>query len=171
MDATVQFLTQHGTIMLFLIVLAEQVGLPIPALPMLIAAGALVGTDQMNLATAVGVSILAALLGDQLWFELGRRLGRRSWAGSAESRSNRLSCVRRTEALLRPSRRSFADGRQVYSRLEYDCTTARRHCGSLECRSTSCTTALGRFSGQVPALVSAWCSATNSSWHSRWLQT
>ena len=46
MDATIQFLTQHGTIMLFLIVLAEQVGLPIPALPMLIAAGALVGARQ-----------------------------------------------------------------------------------------------------------------------------
>lgn len=97
MDATVQFLTQHGTIMLFLIVLAEQVGLPIPALPILIAAGALVGTDQMNLATAVGVSILAALLGDQLWFELGRRLGRAVLNWLCRVSLEPTACVRRTE--------------------------------------------------------------------------
>ena len=100
MDATIQFLTQHGTIMLFLIVLAEQVGLPIPALPILIAAGALVGTDQMNLATAVGVSILAALLGDQVWFELGRRRGRQVLGWLCRISFEPLSCVRRTEAFF-----------------------------------------------------------------------
>ena len=97
MDATVQFLTQHGTIMLFLIVLAEQIGLPIPALPVLIAAGALVGAGQMNFAVAAGVSILAALLGDQVWFELGRRRGRQVLGWLCRISFEPLSCVRRTE--------------------------------------------------------------------------
>ena len=97
MDATVQFLTQHGTIMLFLTVLAEQIGLPIPALPMLIAAGALIGTGQMTFAVAVGVSILAALLGDQVWFELGRRRGRQVLGWLCRVSFEPLSCVRRTE--------------------------------------------------------------------------
>ena len=97
MDTMVQFLTQHGTIMLFLFVLAEQIGLPIPALPMLIAAGALVGTGQMNFAVAVGVSILAALLGDQVWFELGRRRGRQVLGWLCRISFEPLSCVRRTE--------------------------------------------------------------------------
>jgi len=100
MDATVQFLTQHGTIMLFLIVLAEQIGLPIPALPVLIAAGALVGTGQMNFAVAAGVSILAALLGDQVWFELGRRRGRQVLGWLCRISFEPLSCVRRTEAFF-----------------------------------------------------------------------
>jgi membrane protein DedA with SNARE-associated domain/rhodanese-related sulfurtransferase len=97
MDATVQFLTQHGTILLFLIVLAEQIGLPIPALPVLIAAGALVGTGQMNFAVVAGVSILAAVLGDQVWFELGRRRGRQVLGWLCRISFEPLSCVRRTE--------------------------------------------------------------------------
>lgn len=97
MDATVQFLTQHGTTMLFLTVLAEQIGLPIPALPVLIAAGALVGTGQMNFAMAAGVAILAALLGDQVWFELGRRKGRQVLGWLCRISFEPLSCVRRTE--------------------------------------------------------------------------
>ena len=97
MDATVQFLTQHGTVMLFLIVLAEQIGFPIPALPVLITAGALVGTGQMNFAVAAGVSILAALLGDQVWFELGRRRGRQVLGWLCRISFEPLSCVRRTE--------------------------------------------------------------------------
>ena len=38
MDAAIQFLTQHGAAVLFIAVLAEQIGLPIPAVPFLIAA-------------------------------------------------------------------------------------------------------------------------------------
>jgi len=100
MDATVQFLTQHRTIMLFLVVLAEQIGLPIPALPMLIAAGALIATGQMNFAVVAGVSILAALLGDQIWFELGRRRGRQVLGWLCRISFEPLSCVRRTEAFF-----------------------------------------------------------------------
>ena len=100
MDATIQFLTQHGTTMLFLTVLAEQIGLPIPALPVLIAAGALVGTGQMNFAVAASVSILAALLGDQVWFELGRRQGRQVLSWLCRISFEPLSCVRRTEAFF-----------------------------------------------------------------------
>ncbi len=97
MDATVQFLTQHGTVMLFLIVLAEQIGLPIPALPALVAAGALVGAGQMDFAMAVGASILASLLGDQVWFELGRRRGRQVLGWLCRISLEPTACVRRTE--------------------------------------------------------------------------
>jgi|APDOM4702015191_1054821.scaffolds.fasta_scaffold42245_1 membrane protein DedA with SNARE-associated domain/rhodanese-related sulfurtransferase len=97
MDATVQFLTQHGTIILFLIVLAEQVGLPIPALPVLIAAGALVGAGQMGFWSAVGTAILASLLADQLWFELGRQQGRQVLGWLCRISFEPMSCVRRTE--------------------------------------------------------------------------
>ncbi len=76
MNETLYFLTQYGSVLLFVVVLVEQVGLPVPALLFLIAAGALVGTGQMALSVAVGSAVLAALLGDQLWYELGRRRGR-----------------------------------------------------------------------------------------------
>jgi len=97
MNETVQFLMQQGTLVLFAAVLAEQIGLPIPALPFLIAAGALAGTGQMELGMAVGTAVVAALLGDQVWYELGRRRGRRVLNWLCQISLEPTSCVRRTE--------------------------------------------------------------------------
>ncbi len=97
MNETLHFLTQYGSVLLFVVVLVEQVGLPVPALLFLIAAGALVGTGQMALGVAVGSAVLAALLGDQLWYELGRRRGRRVLNWLCRISLEPTSCVRRTE--------------------------------------------------------------------------
>ena len=97
MNETLHFLTQHGTAVLFLIVLAKQIGLPIPAVPVLIAAGALVGTGQMVLGVAVGTAVFASLLGDQLWYELGRRRGRRVLNWLCRVSIEPTSCIQRTE--------------------------------------------------------------------------
>lgn len=97
MNVTAHFVTQHGTILLFLFVLAEQIGLPIPAIPVLIIAGTLVGTGQMDFPMAMGASILAALLGDQVWFELGRLRGRRVLNWLCRISLEPTACVRRTE--------------------------------------------------------------------------
>jgi len=43
MNETLSFLTRHGYTVLFVWVFAEQIGLPLPAVPILIAAGALAG--------------------------------------------------------------------------------------------------------------------------------
>ena len=100
MNEAIEFLTQHGTLVLFVAVFAEQVGLPVPAVPFLIAAGALVGTGQLALGMAVGSAVLAALAGDQVWFELGRRRGRRVLNWLCRISLEPTSCVRRTEDLF-----------------------------------------------------------------------
>lgn len=97
MDDAIHFLTQHGTFVLFAAVLAEQIGLPVPAVPFLIAAGALAGTGQIALGVAVGSAVCAALLGDQLWFELGRWRGRKVLTWLCRISFEPTSCVRRTE--------------------------------------------------------------------------
>jgi membrane protein DedA with SNARE-associated domain/rhodanese-related sulfurtransferase len=97
MNEIIPFLSQHGTIVLFTAVFAEQIGLPLPAVPFLIAAGALVGTGQMSLGMAVGSAVLAALVGDQVWFELGRWRGRRVLNWLCRISLEPTSCVRRTE--------------------------------------------------------------------------
>jgi membrane protein DedA with SNARE-associated domain/rhodanese-related sulfurtransferase len=97
MNETLQFLTQHGTLVLFVAVFAEQIGLPVPAFLFLIAAGALVGTGQMTLGVAVGAAVLAALLGDQLWYELGRRRGRHVLNWLCRISLEPTSCIRRME--------------------------------------------------------------------------
>ncbi len=54
---TVQFLVDHGASVLFRVVFIEQVGLPIPAIPLLIAAGALVGAGKMSVMTALLIPV------------------------------------------------------------------------------------------------------------------
>jgi len=69
------FLIKHGYTTLFVGVLAEQIGLPVPAAALLLAAGALVGLHRLNLATVLLLAIIASLASDSLWFFLGRRRG------------------------------------------------------------------------------------------------
>ena len=66
MNEIIQFLIRHGYTLLFFWVFAEQIGLPIPAAPILLAAGALAGQGQLNLAIAVGLAVIASLLSDTL---------------------------------------------------------------------------------------------------------
>src|SRR5580692_4179495 len=77
MHNVTEFLTQHGYAALFVAVLAEQLGLPVPATPFLVAAGALASLHQLSLPVALGLALIASLLSDCLWFYLGKRRG--SW--------------------------------------------------------------------------------------------
>ena len=75
MQATLVFLSNHGYWILFLTVLGEQAGLPIPAIPVLLAMGALAGLGKFSLATCLFLAVLACLVSDSIWFQLGRRNG------------------------------------------------------------------------------------------------
>ena len=97
MNEMLDFLTQHGSLVLAAAVFAEQIGLPLPALPFLIAAGALVGAGQMTAGVALVSAVLAAMAGDQVWFELGRRRGRQVLNWLCRISLGPTSCVRRTE--------------------------------------------------------------------------
>ena len=97
MNETLEFLTQHGTLVLCAAVFAEQIGLPFPAIPFLIAAGAMVGNGQMALGMAIVSAVLAAMAGDQVWFELGRFRGRQVLNWLCRISLEPTSCVRRTE--------------------------------------------------------------------------
>jgi membrane protein DedA with SNARE-associated domain len=69
------FLLRHGYIAIFVAVFIEQIGLPIPSGPVLLAAGALAGFHRLNLAPALALAAAASLICDSLWFTLGRRRG------------------------------------------------------------------------------------------------
>src|SRR5215471_4642922 len=97
MNETLEFLAQHGMLVLCASVFAEQIGLPLPAIPFLIAAGAMVGNGQMALGMAVVSAVLAAMAGDQVWFELGRLRGRLVLNWLCRISLEPTSCVRRTE--------------------------------------------------------------------------
>ena len=67
------FVSQYGEVVLFAVVFIEQIGLPLPAVPVLLSAGALAGAGKIDLAGAVVLSFMACMAGDLIWYELGRR--------------------------------------------------------------------------------------------------
>ena len=95
-----QFLVDHGASVLFLVVFVEQAGLPIPAIPLLIAAGALVGAGKMSVVTALLVPVAASLLPDLAWYYLGRVKGGKVLAFLCRISLEPESCVRDTENLF-----------------------------------------------------------------------
>jgi membrane protein DedA with SNARE-associated domain/rhodanese-related sulfurtransferase len=75
MNSSTEFLLQHGYSILFLTVLAEQIGLPFPSSPLLMAAGALAGLHFLNPLLVLATALAASLLSDSAWYVLGRRRG------------------------------------------------------------------------------------------------
>src|SRR2546422_3501394 len=97
MDDVTQFVIRHANLVLFAAVFADQVGLPFPSVPVLLAAGALAGAGQMNLGMAVGLAVAACFVGDFVWYYLGRHRGRHVLNVLCRISFEPDSCVRHTE--------------------------------------------------------------------------
>ncbi len=99
MKAAIDFLIRHGYLLLFLWVLVEQLGVPVPTIPLLLAAGALAGAGKLSFGLCLGLAGMAALLSDTLWFTIGRRRGSAVLGWICRISLEPDSCVRRTEDL------------------------------------------------------------------------
>jgi len=75
MTHPMEFLLKHGYMVLFVAVMAEQMGLPIPATPFLLAAGALAGLHVFNLGKVLVLAVMASIISDCIWFYMGKRRG------------------------------------------------------------------------------------------------
>ncbi len=100
MDQTLEFLTRYGYAFLFVLVFFEQIGLPTPAIPFLLAGGALSRQGHMDLGVAFSLCLAASLLSDVLWYEIGRRKGGRVMNFLCRIALEPDSCVRRTEGFF-----------------------------------------------------------------------
>ena len=98
MDALERMLADHGHLAVFLLVFADQAGLPFPGEFLLIGAGALAATGTMSLPVTFALGVVASVLADLLWYELGRRRGAGILAFLCRVSLEPDSCVRRTEA-------------------------------------------------------------------------
>ncbi|MET3134399.1 membrane protein DedA with SNARE-associated domain/rhodanese-related sulfurtransferase [Oxalobacteraceae bacterium GrIS 1.11] len=77
MASLILLLQQYGVLIVFGVVLVEQIGLPIPAFPILIVAGALAVDGDTNWLAVLAVSMIACLVSDYSWFRAGRYYGKR----------------------------------------------------------------------------------------------
>lgn len=70
-------LQEYGVFIVFAVVLIEQMGLPIPAFPLLIVSGALAANGELHWAGVLAAALLACSVSDFFWFRAGRRYGKR----------------------------------------------------------------------------------------------
>jgi membrane protein DedA with SNARE-associated domain len=88
---------RHGEALIFFYIFADQLGLPVPAAPALMAMGALAAVGKINGGLAVALSVVAVLLADLIWYGLGRTQGSRVLRLLCKMSLEPDSCVRRTE--------------------------------------------------------------------------
>src|SRR5690349_6209302 len=100
MHRTVEFLLHHGYVVLLAWVFAEQAGIPLPSVPLLLAAGALAGSHQMNLLASLLIVVFATLSADSIWYHLGRRKGIKILQFLCKISIEPDSCVRRTQGIF-----------------------------------------------------------------------
>ena len=76
MTQAAEFALMHGAALLFTWILLQQVGVPIPSAPLLIAAGSLASSSRLGLAPSLLAAFSACLLANGFWY----RVGRESWS-------------------------------------------------------------------------------------------
>lgn len=78
LSAALTLLATHGYVIIFWWMFADQAALPIPAIPLLVASGALAATGDLELVSVIVAAGTATLLADTLWYALGRFGGARA---------------------------------------------------------------------------------------------
>jgi membrane protein DedA with SNARE-associated domain/rhodanese-related sulfurtransferase len=68
-------ISQYGLAVVFANVLVEQIGLPIPAIPTLVVAGAAGAAGQLSLPLVFILALVACLIADGVWYAIGRAYG------------------------------------------------------------------------------------------------
>jgi membrane protein DedA with SNARE-associated domain len=97
---TVELLGRYSVVILPALVVAEQIGIPLPAVPALLAVGALAANGHASVPLAIAAIVVVALPVDLLWYELGRRRGASVLSNLCRLTLEPDSCVRRTENLF-----------------------------------------------------------------------
>jgi membrane protein DedA with SNARE-associated domain/rhodanese-related sulfurtransferase len=97
MEMPTHILLTYGYVLLFGWVLVEQLGIPLPATPVVLAAGALSVDGPIKFHYAFLTAVAAALVADSFWFHLGRRHGHHVLRLLCKLSLEPNTCVRRTQ--------------------------------------------------------------------------
>lgn len=100
MPDIVEFVGRHSEVVIFLYVFAEQIGVPLPAVPALLAMGAFAAAGKLNFGLALLLSIVASVLADSIWYVIGRARGADVLRVLCKISLEPDSCVRRTEDIF-----------------------------------------------------------------------
>jgi membrane protein DedA with SNARE-associated domain len=93
-------LERYSLLILPALVVAEQLGIPLPAVPALLGVGALAAAGRVSVPMILGVIAVVAFTVDLTWYELGRRRGREVLAKLCRISLRPDTCVGRTERIF-----------------------------------------------------------------------
>ena len=97
MELPTHILLVYGYLLLFAWVLVEQFGIPLPATPVLLAAGALSAQHELSFPLAFAACLAASLVADTSWFLIGRRYGHHVLRILCKLSLEPTVCVRKTQ--------------------------------------------------------------------------
>jgi membrane protein DedA with SNARE-associated domain/rhodanese-related sulfurtransferase len=100
MHSVLGLLEHHTYAVLFGWVLIEQGGLPIPSIPVMLAAGTMSAAHKLHLAYALPVVMLACLISDSAWYLLGKQFGGKVLNILCRFSLEAATCVDRTEGTV-----------------------------------------------------------------------
>ena len=100
MSSMMFLLLRHTYSVLFGWVLIEQAGLPIPSIPLMLAAGTMSAAHKLHVAYALPIVMLACLLSDSMWYFLGKRYGSKVLDLLCRFSLEAASCVSRTQGTV-----------------------------------------------------------------------
>ncbi len=98
MPIAIEFFVGHAYAILFLWVLVEQLGLPVPSIPLLLTAGTLSATHRVSFPSALLAVLAACLISDSTWYMLGRRFGGKVINLLCKLSLEASTCVSKTES-------------------------------------------------------------------------
>jgi len=95
-----ELVAQHGLALVFANVLVDQLGLPIPAIPALMVAGAFAADGRLPAPELFGVAVVATLIADSIWYVAGRHYGNHIMKALCRISLTPDSCVSQTQTLF-----------------------------------------------------------------------
>lgn len=113
MSYNAQLIIEHGYIALFLANLVERLGIPVFTTPVIVGAGLLAASGKMSLALIIVITVIATLLGDWVWYELGKRRGNKVIGLMCRISLSRETCIERTKRFSK----SHADRSLLYTKF------------------------------------------------------
>lgn len=95
--AIIELIAEYGLLLVFINVLVEQAGAPVPAVPTLVVAGALASSGRLPLGAVILAALMACLIADLAWYWAGRHYGAAVMRTLCRISLSPDSCVKQSE--------------------------------------------------------------------------
>ena len=100
LDTLIRLIAEYGLLVVFVNILVQQLGAPVPGYPMLMITGALAARGELNVLALLGTAVMACLIADSVWYAIGARGGRRVLRTLCRISLSPDGCVRQTESIF-----------------------------------------------------------------------